>query len=87
MRTTARGREGGRENDLNVPVEAGSRYVALTGSCVERWEGWGALMHCAPAAGLGLKPVSMAIGATVTNLPLLMWRVRGAQSDTKVPTG
>lgn len=41
MRTTARGREGGSENDLNVPVEAGSRYVALTGSCVERWEGWG----------------------------------------------
>lgn len=29
------------------------------------------LMHRAPAAGLGLKPVSMAIGATVTNPPLL----------------
>lgn len=28
-------------------------------------------MHCAPAAGLGLTPVSMAIGATVTNLPLM----------------
>lgn len=29
------------------------------------------LIHRAPAAGLGLKPVSMAIGATVTNPPLL----------------